>query len=192
MTQDKKGISAMKLRRHLGISYNAAWRMKHKLMQVTVERDRQHPLAGRIELDDAWLGGQQSGGKTGRGAPGKTPFVAAVQTNDRGHPRRMKLTVVNGFRSVELAAWARQHLCEGSRVLAAPRVHWVNTILGNVKSTLRSTFHSFRPKYAQRYLSEFEYRFNHRFHLPELIPRLAYVALRTPPMPEKLLKPSVA
>ena len=27
----------------------------------------------------------------------------------------MKLTVVNGFRSVELAAWARQHLCEGSR-----------------------------------------------------------------------------
>ncbi len=31
-----------------------------------------------------------------------------------------------------------------------------------------------------------------RFYLPELIPRLAYVALRTPPMPEKLLKPGVA
>ena len=104
MTQDKKGISAMKLHRHLGISYNAAWRMKHKLMQVMVERDRQHPLAGRIELDDAYLGGQRSDGKTGRGAPGKTPFVAAVETNDRGHPQRMKLTVVNGFRSVELAA----------------------------------------------------------------------------------------
>ena len=34
MTQDKKGVSAMKLHRHLGISYNAAWRMRHKLMQV--------------------------------------------------------------------------------------------------------------------------------------------------------------
>ena len=90
MTQDKKGISATKLHRHLGISYNAVWRMKHKLMQVMVERDRQHPLAGRIELDDAYLGGQRSGGKTGRGAPGKTPFVAAVETNDRGHPRRMR------------------------------------------------------------------------------------------------------
>ena len=31
MTQDKKGCSAMKLHRLLGISYNAAWRMRHKL-----------------------------------------------------------------------------------------------------------------------------------------------------------------
>ena len=43
-------------------------------------------------------------------------------------------------------------------------------------------------KYARRYLSEFEYRFNRRFDLPDIIPRLVYVALRTPPMPERLLK----
>ena len=60
----------------------------------------------------------EAAGRPVAGAPGKTPFVAAVETNDRGHPQRMKLTVVNGFRSVELAAWARQHLCEGSRVLS--------------------------------------------------------------------------
>ena len=48
MTQDKKGISAMKLHRHLGISYNAAWRIRHKLMQVMMERDREHPL-GRVD-----------------------------------------------------------------------------------------------------------------------------------------------
>ena len=97
MTQDKKGVSAMKLHRHLGISYNAAWRIRHKLMQVMMERDREHPLSGWIELDDAYLGGERSGGKRGRGAPGKTPFVAAVQTNEQGHPLRMKLTVVEGF-----------------------------------------------------------------------------------------------
>ena len=44
MTQDKKGVSAMKLHRHLGISYNAAWRMRHKLMQVMMERDREFLL----------------------------------------------------------------------------------------------------------------------------------------------------
>ena len=98
MTQDKKGVSAMKLHRHLGISYNAAWRIRHKLMQVMMERDREHPLSGWIQLDDAYLGGERSGGKRGRGAPGKTPFVAAVETNEQGHPLRMKRTVVEGFR----------------------------------------------------------------------------------------------
>ena len=65
---------------------------------------------------------------------------------------------------------------------------WVNTILGNIKNALRGTYHAVRPKYAQRYLAEFEYRFNRRFDLPGIIPRLVYVALRTPPMPERLLK----
>ena len=47
--------------------------MRHKLMQVMMERDRAHPLGGFIQLDDAYLGGERSGGKRGRGAPGKTP-----------------------------------------------------------------------------------------------------------------------
>ena len=118
MTQDKKGVSAMKLHRHLGISYNAAWRMRHKLMQVMMERDRAHPLGGSIQLDDAYLGGERSGGKRGRGAPGKTPFVAAVETNKQGHPLRMKLTVVEGFRLTEIAAWAQLHLGTGTRVVS--------------------------------------------------------------------------
>ena len=217
MTQGKKGCSAMTLHRQLGISYNAAWRMRHKLMQVMMERDREHPLGGWVQLDDAYLGGERSGGKRGRGAPDKTPFVAAVETNEQGHPLRMKLTVVEGFRLTEIAAWAQQHLSTGTRVVSdglacfngvtdagcthqpivtgggkaaveRPEFRWVNTILGNVKNALRGTYHAVRPKYAQRYLAEFEYRFNRRFDLPDIIPRLAYIALRTPPMPERLLK----
>ena len=67
MTQDKKGVSAMKLHRHLGISYNAAWRIRHKLRQLMVERDREHPLSGWIQLDDAYLDVERSGGKRDRG-----------------------------------------------------------------------------------------------------------------------------
>ena len=77
MTQDKKGCSAMKLYR-LGISYNAAWHMRHKLVQVMMERDRTHSLGGSVQFDDVYLGRKRSGGKRGRGAPGKTHFVAAV------------------------------------------------------------------------------------------------------------------
>ena len=65
MTQDKKGCSAMKLHRLLGISYNAAWRMRHKLMQVMMERDRTHPLAGLVQLDDAYLGASEAGASAG-------------------------------------------------------------------------------------------------------------------------------
>ena len=57
----------MTLHRQLGISYNAAWRMRHKRMQVMMERDREHPLGGSVQLDDAYLGGERSGGKRGRG-----------------------------------------------------------------------------------------------------------------------------
>ena len=137
------------------------------------------------------------------------------------HPLRMKLTVVEGFRTADIAAWAQHHLGAGTRVVSdglacfhgvtaagcahekvvvdsgrasvqRPEFRWVNTILGNIKSALRGTCHAVRPKYAQRYLSEFEYRFNRRFDLPDIIPRLVYVALRTPSMPERLLKLNLA
>ena len=114
VTQDKKGISAMKLHRHLGISYNVAWRMKHKLMQVMMERDHPKKLSGFIELDDAYLGGERTGCKPGRGAAGKTPFVAAVETTSDHCPVRVKLSVVKGFRTEEIKSWTQQHLTGGS------------------------------------------------------------------------------
>ena len=80
----------------------------------------------------------------------------------------------------------------GKASVERPEFRWVNTMLGNIKSALRGTYHAIRPKYAQRYLSEFEYRFNRRFDLPDIIPGLAYVALRTPPMPQRLLKLNLA
>jgi hypothetical protein len=39
-----------------------------------------------VQLDDAYLGGERSGGKPGRGSENKVPFVAAVSMNDVGRP----------------------------------------------------------------------------------------------------------
>ena len=98
------------------------------------------------------------------------------------------------FHGVTAAGCAHEKIVVGSgrASVQRPEFRWVNTILGNIKTALRGTYHAIRPKYAQRYLSEFEYRFNRRFDLPDIIPRLAYVALRTPPMPERLLKLNLA
>jgi hypothetical protein len=62
--QGKKGLSNIELGRRLGISTNAAWRLQHKLMQAMLERDRRYKLGAagpRIEIDDAYIGGERTG-----------------------------------------------------------------------------------------------------------------------------------
>ena len=53
---------------------------------------------------------------------------------------------------------------------------------------MHGTYHHLSSKHLPRYLAEFSYRFNRRFSLSEMFPRLAFVALRTPPMPYRVLK----
>jgi hypothetical protein len=97
LTQSKQGISSVELGRRLGVTQTTAWKIKHKLAQVMMERDATKQLSGRVELDDAYLGGERTGGKRGRGAPGKTPFVAAVETTPEGKPVRLQLRRVASF-----------------------------------------------------------------------------------------------
>ncbi len=70
LTQRKNSLSALQLSRELGVSYNTAWQFKHKIMQVMFERERNTVLSGRIEVDDAYLGGERPG-KRGRGSENK-------------------------------------------------------------------------------------------------------------------------
>ena len=93
LTQSKNGISAMDLLRQLGVSYNTAWMLKHKLMQAMRARADSQPLGGLVEMDDADLGGAASGGKRGRGADRKTPFLAAAQVTEDGRPQRLRPAV---------------------------------------------------------------------------------------------------
>jgi hypothetical protein len=65
---------------------------------------------------------------------------------------------------------------------------WVNTLTGNVKKAINGTYHAINSKHLPRYLAEFCYRHNRRFQLDNMLPRFAYVAVRTPPMPMRLLK----
>jgi hypothetical protein len=213
------------LHRQLGVSYNTAWLLKHKLMspkgtsfgaQAMAERDSDLALGGIVQMDDAYWGGERHGGGRGRGSPGKTPFVAAVQCTPEGHPIAMRMDVVPGFRKAMLTTWAQRHLVPGTAVvsdglkcfpgvtdadcthtaistgggvpdLGHPIFWWVNTMLGNVKNALHGTYHALRPKYLQRYLSEFCYRFNRRFDLAALVTRLIVASVRTPPLSYRLV-----
>ena len=68
-----------------------AWLHQHKLMEVMLRAEARQ-LTGRVEIDDAYLGGEVQGGKAGRGSPNKVPFVATVQTTESGQPVLMWLS----------------------------------------------------------------------------------------------------
>src|SRR5262249_34581376 len=188
-----------------------------KLGRGMVGRNQDKPLDGRIEMDDAYLGGERSGGKRGRGSPGKTPFVAAVETTEDGKAHRVKLrrvrrftkknikkitgriakrdarVVTDGlgcFSGVADAGCTHERIVTGSGRKAArqPRSGAVTTVLSNIKTSIAATFRSGSRKHAARRPAEFEYRFNRRYDLPAMIPRLGWVALRAAPMPYRLLK----
>lgn len=218
MTQTKNNISALELKRLIGVCYRTAWRVKHKLAQVMSEREESTILSGRVEVDDAYLGGEHPGGKAGRGSENKVPFVAAVETNDQGHPMRAVFAPVKSFTRVEIAAWARNWLAPTATVVsdglacfravtAAGCAHtpqivgtkrkstdmdcfaWVNTLLSNIKTAITGTYHGFKfKKYAHRYLAEAQYRFNRRFDLSTMLPRLLYAGARTGSRTERWLR----
>src|SRR6201988_5537658 len=117
LTQSKGGISSIELGRRLGVTQTTAWKIKHKLAQVMLERDAAKQMTGRVEIDDAYVGGERTGGKRGRGAEGKTPFVAAVETTDDGKPVRIKLRRVTSFCTHSIASFAKTSLAPDCTVV---------------------------------------------------------------------------
>jgi len=218
LSQTKNNVSILELKRLVGLSYPAAWRLKHKLMQVMFERESTTRLSGRVEIDDAYLGGEHPGGKAGRGSENKVPFIAAVQTNTQNHPLYAVFTRVKTFSHDEVARWARNSLApattvvsdglwcfqsvtaagctqqrevvgQGRRSTDMDCFTWVNTILGNMKTAMAGTYHAFDfVKYAHRYLGEYQYRFNRRVDLAQLLPRMITAASHTGKRTERWLR----
>lgn len=121
LTQSKNSVSTLELARQLGVRPDTAALMRHKLMSVMFEREASRKLDGRVEMDDAVLGGEKSeldGGKRGRSGPNKTPFVVAVETSDDGRPLRLLLHVVKVHDGAEIESMAKAHLEPTARVVS--------------------------------------------------------------------------
>lgn len=217
LTQSKNNVSALELMRHLGVSYKTAWLVKHKLMEAMRVREAPRQLDGRVEMDDAYLGGELAGGKRGRGSQNKVPFIAAVQTTADGHPLYACLaqqpftteavaafsarsiaptaTVVSDglwcFRAVTLVGADHEPTVTGGGTASAklPQFKAINTFLGNLKTSLAGTYHAFDfVKYAHRYLAEAQYRFNRRFDLSSILSRLINACAACPPRGASIIR----
>jgi ribosomal protein L37AE/L43A len=80
MGRDKRGVSAMFLARELGLRYETAWLLAHKLRHGLTER-QEWPLKDYVEIDETFIGGRDDPDSKGRSLknPNKSMVVVAVE-----------------------------------------------------------------------------------------------------------------
>ena len=197
VVNDKRGISASQLSKSVGISYYAAWLMLHKLRDAMAQRDEKYILGGTVEIDEAFFGAPTEGGKRGRGTD-KTPAVIELELDEQGRPMYMKAEVVEAVngdtiseivtRTVEpgaqvhtdelnsygkLSSQGYEHHAQKFDPHDNPdHLHWLHTIVSNMKAFIAGTYHGLDKKHLQRYFDEFCYRFNRRKFGHQLFNRL--------------------
>jgi len=182
----KTGLSAAGLKRILGLgSMQTAWTWLQKLRQGMVRLERE-PLVGRVEVDDAWLAGQQPG--VGEGWRSARLAVAVEMDPAGGEIGRIRLFDISDAPERKMLAFVRREVhpqatvetdaWEGFASLAhdgyrrltmadtddpahpLPQVRRVVTL---VRRWLLGT-HQGRVgrRHLQGYLDEFVFRFNRR------------------------------
>jgi hypothetical protein len=71
ITSQKNGAGALGIQRILGLgSYKTAWTWLHKLRRTMIRPGREK-LSGLVEVDEAFFGAPERGGKRGRGGENK-------------------------------------------------------------------------------------------------------------------------
>ena len=111
MSHDKKGISAMQLSKEIGVCYQTAWLLLHKLRKAMADRDRGYRLGGLVEADEGYVGGAEHGsGRCGRGTENKSVVAVAVEQRGPGKPGKKP---VPGFAALEVVPDAAADTLEG-------------------------------------------------------------------------------
>jgi transposase len=188
----RHGVSGKELQRQLGVTYKTAYRMGMQIRKLMEAADLGGLLTGHIEIDEAYIGGRRSGGKRGRGAPGKTIVMVMVERGGR-----MTAQVIPDVRKETLRDVVLDNIEPGAVVStdelmsyglltgdsythgavkhAAKEWSWYDWRTGETfhtnsvegfwrlfKASVRSTHIHISEKRMAAYLAEFCYRSNHR------------------------------
>ena len=189
LTSQKNGVSAIALQRVLGWgSYQTAWTCLHKLRRAMIRPGRER-LAGVVEVDESFLGGEEPG-VLGRQIVGKALVVVAAEEDGR-RIGRIRLRHIPDASSATLTSFIKDSIEPGSTMHTdgwrgylpiqragyphrisnqkghperaselLPRVHQVFSLL---KRWLLGTHQgSVGAEHLQEYLDEFTFRFNRR------------------------------
>lgn len=177
----KNGMSALELKRKIGVSYKTAHRMlKHirilmedkgkiGMLGTPVETDEAYNIAGKGNKDDrtAVLASLEVGGEIRTAvvdrATAKTalPFLkknvtegATLHTDESKIYKALKVKKIYNHESVRHIAreFVRDDITTNR----------VEGFFGQLKRSIDGTYHAVSPAYLSSYVSEFAFRYNHR------------------------------
>lgn len=116
VTSQKFGGSALGLKRVLGLgSYQTAWSWLHKMRRAMVRPGRDK-FGGIVEVDETVVGGEDRGGKRGRGAQRKGIVVIALEIHEPIGYGRVRMKRVSDFSSSSLTPFVRGVVELGSEI----------------------------------------------------------------------------
>lgn len=191
-------------------SYQTAWVWLHKLRSVMIRQGRER-LQGRVEVDEAYIGGKREG-PAGRGAEGKTLVLVAVEGGSGKKLGRVRLRCIETITQEAAESFIMDYVEPGSNIVtdglnaydglgalgyihnrnvvstggaeALAQLDHVHLVISLVKRWLDGTHHgAVKPSHLQAYLNEFAFRFNRRLstHRGMLFYRLVQQSVTTRP-----------
>jgi hypothetical protein len=116
MMAQKTGLSAKNLCDTYGFgSYQTAWGWLRKLRSVMIRSGRER-LSGRVEVDEAYVGGQKEGTR-GHGAEGKTLVLAAVEGDAKKKLGRVRFRCVDAIDQDVVESFVRDYIEPGAMLV---------------------------------------------------------------------------
>jgi len=113
----KDGISAQHLQRALEIgSYHTAWAMLHRLRCALVRPGRDR-LAGAVEVDETFIGGEEQGLRGGRQRGKKVLTGIAVEVREPKGIGRCRMGVLADASAATLGPFVSENVEPGTRVI---------------------------------------------------------------------------
>jgi transposase-like protein len=123
--ESKKGVSALQLKRTLGVAYKTAWYLCHRIREAVKDVDHETMLSGIVECDESYVGGnpkfmhKSRKEKLGR-VPGtqrfdhKTTVLGALQRNG---DVRLEVCIVKQPTREELHTFIRAKLADETSII---------------------------------------------------------------------------